>query len=119
MPDWKQTLEELIDLGIDRVLTSGQEADVFYGLETVREMIEYAAGRIEILPGAGITAKNYRRVVQETGATQIHLAAHRSLTDRSTVNNRAIFYGGCLYPPEDRFQIIDRAIVSEIVQGLE
>ena len=119
VPDWKAALDRLIGLGITRVLTSGQEPDVFYGLETVREMIEYAAGRIEILPGAGITAKNCRRVVEETGTTQIHIAAHRRMTDTSTANNRAIYYGGCLYPPEDRFQIIDRGYIAGVVKGLE
>ena len=118
IPDWKQALDLLIDLNITRVLTSGQEADVSNGTETVREMIRYAAGRIQILPGAGITARNYRRIVEETGADQIHLAAHRSLTDSSVRNNRSIFYGGCLYPPEDRFQMIDQAYISGIVSGL-
>ncbi len=119
VPDWKQALDILIDLNITRVLTSGQEADVSNGTETVREMIRYAAGRIQILPGAGITARNYQRIVAETGTDQIHLAAHRSVADTSVLNNRSIFYGGCLYPPEDRFNMIDKDYISGIVTGLE
>ena len=119
VPDWKQALDLLIDLNITRVLTSGQEADVSNGTETVREMIRYAAGRIQILPGAGITARNYQRIVTETGTDQIHLAAHRSVADTSVLNNRSIFYGGCLYPPEDRFNMIDKDYISGIVTGLE
>jgi copper homeostasis protein len=119
VPDWKQALDILIDLNITRVLTSGQEADVSNGTETVREMIRYAAGRIQILPGAGITARNYQRIVAETGTDQIHLAAHRSVADTSVLNNRSIFYGGCLYPPEERFNMIDKDYISGIVTGLE
>lgn len=119
VPDWKQALDLLIGLNITRVLTSGQEADVSNGTETVREMIRYAAGRIQILPGAGITARNYQRIVAETGTDQIHLAAHRSVADTSVLNNRSIFYGGCLYPPEDRFNMIDKEYISGIVTGLE
>lgn len=119
VPDWKQALDLLIDLNITRVLTSGQEADVSNGTENVREMIRYAAGRIQILPGAGITARNYQRIVAETGTDQIHLAAHRSVADTSVLNNRSIFYGGCLYPPEDRFNMIDKEYISGIVTGLE
>jgi copper homeostasis protein len=119
VPDWKQALDLLIDLNITRVLTSGQEADVSNGTETVREMIRYATGRIQILPGAGITARNYQRIVAETGTDQIHLAAHRSVADTSVLNNRSIFYGGCLYPPEDRFQMIDREYISGVVAGLD
>ena len=110
--------DALMDLGITRVLTSGQEPDVSLGTATVREMIEYAAGRIQILPGAGITARNMDRVIAETGCRQIHLAAHRSCTDASVANNRSIYYGGCLYPPEDRFQVIDRDYIGGMVGRL-
>ena len=81
-------------------------------------MIEYVAGRIQIMPGAGITLKNMERVIRETGAEQIHLAAHKLMFDHSTVNNRAIYYGGCLYPPEDQFKLTDRDTVTAIVSKL-
>lgn len=116
--DWRAVLDQLISLGITRVLTSGQEPDVSYGTATVREMIEYAAGRIQILPGAGITARNMDRIIAETGCSQIHLAAHKSQTDASVNNNRSIYYGGCLYPPEDRFQVIDKDYIGGMVERL-
>ena len=118
VPDWRAALDTLIDLGVTRVLTSGQEPDVSLGTGTVREMIAYAAGRIQILPGAGITARNMDRIIAETGCSQIHLAAHRSVADPSVANNRSIYYGGCLYPPEDRFQIIDGDYIGAMVQRL-
>ena len=118
VPDWREALDQLISLGVTRVLTSGQEPDVSLGTGTVREMIDYAAGRIQILPGAGITARNMDRILSETGCTQIHLAAHRSLPDPSVCNNRAIYYGGALYPPEDRFQIIDQSYIRGMVERL-
>ncbi len=118
VPDWKEALDLLISLHITRVLTSGQEPDVFYGAETVKEMIRYADGRIQILPGAGITSRNVHRIIQETGTSQIHVAAHRTMEDPSVHNNRAIFYGGCLYPQEDRFLLTDRNAISGIVSGL-
>ena len=105
VPDWRSALDALIGLGITRVLTSGQEPDVSLATGTVREMIGYAAGRIQILPGAGITVRNMDRIIAETGCDQIHLAAHRTMIDPSTRNNRSIYYGGCLYPPEDQFLI--------------
>lgn len=116
VPDWKSALDTLIDIGITRVLTSGQEADVAYGTDTVREMIEYSAGRIQILPGAGITARNVERIIKETGTDQIHVAAHRHVSDTSVNNNRSIFYGGCLYPAEDRFCITDAESISRFTE---
>lgn len=118
-PDWRAALDTLISLGVTRVLTSGQEPDVSLGTGTVREMIEYAAGRIQILPGAGITARNMERIIAETGCGQIHLAAHKFVGDASTANNRSIYYGGCLYPPEDRFKLIDAEYIGGMVEKLK
>ena len=115
VPDWRQALDLLAELGVTRVLTSGQAPDVSWGTDTVREMIAFAAGRLQILPGAGVTTKNMDRILAETGADQLHVAAHRSLRDSSADNNRSIFYGGCLYPPEDRFQLVDRAVIGGMV----
>ena len=119
VPDWKHALETLIRLGITRVLTSGQESDVFFALDTIAEMIRFAGNAIEILPGAGITLKNAKRVVEATGCKQIHLARHRTLPDTSVQNNRSIYYGGALYPPEDRFDITDMEYVAAVRSAID
>ena len=118
VPDWKAAMDALIALGVTRILTSGQEKNVTLGLDTVREMREYAAGRIEIMPGAGITLKNMDRVIETTGCSAIHLSAHRSAHDTSTRNNRDIYYGGCLYPPEDVYAVTDRECVARMAARL-
>lgn len=117
-PDWRKALETLIGLGVKRVLTSGQAPSVFYALDTIAEMIRFADGSIEILPGAGINLRNVARVVAETGCTQIHLARHRKVADPSTANNRDIFFGGALYPPEDTFDVIDREYISSVCEQI-
>ena len=53
VPDWRKSLDQLVDLGVTRILTSGQEPNVFFATDTIREIIEYADRQIEILPGAG------------------------------------------------------------------
>jgi len=117
-PDWKRALEALIRLGVKRVLTSGQAPNVFFALETIREMIRFAEGEIEILPGAGVTLENAERVARETGATQLHVARHLRVMDTSTANNRDIFFGGALYPPEDSFERIDRGYIASVRERL-
>ena len=114
VPDWRKALDTLIDLGITRVLTSGQQSNVFFALDTIAEMIQYVKDAIEILPGAGVTLENVQKVVNATGCTQIHLARHKSLPDLSVQNNRSIYYGGALYPPEDRFDVTDRDYVAAV-----
>ncbi len=118
VPDWKRGLETLIRLGVTRVLTSGQQSDVYFALDTIAEMIRFAGDAIEILPGAGITRENVQKVVKQTGCRQVHLARHRQVSDTSVNNNRSIYYGGALYPPEDRFDVTDRSYVSEVCAQL-
>lgn len=112
--DWRDMLSRLIKLGVDRVLTSGQAPDVAYGTDVVREMIEFAEGRIQILPGAGVNEKNIRRIIAETGCTQLHVARFTQRADSSTANNRDIFYGGCLYPSEVSYDVTDRASIARL-----
>ena len=118
VPDWREALDRLIDLGIHRVLTSGQEPSALLGADTIREMAERAAGRIEILPGGGIDSRNLERVVQSTGCSQLHMSGHTARADRSAQNDRAIHYGGALYPPEDRYQVVDRAYIAGVAARL-
>ena len=112
VPDWKAALDVLMELGVTRILTSGQEANVLTGAETVREMREYAAGRIEILPGAGIRPANVEKVLALTGCNQFHSSASGTAYDHSTENSRGIFFGGALYPPEDRYSVTDSQAVA-------
>jgi len=117
-PDWRPMLSQLIELGVDRVLTSGQAPDVYYGVDVIREMMDFARGAIQILPGAGVNLKNVDSIIERTGCDQIHVARFRQALDPSTANNRDIFYGGALYPPEDRYDVIDGDYIGELRKHL-
>ena len=116
--DWKRMLGQLIEIGVDRVLTSGLAPDVYYGVDVIREMMDFAQGAIQILPGAGVNLKNVDKIIEFTGCDQIHVARFRQYTDPSTANNRDIFYGGALYPPEDRYDVIDGDYIAAIREHL-
>ena len=83
VPDWRKGLETLIDLGVTRVLTSGQAPSAVHGIPVLREMIRFAQGAIEILPAAGIRPDNVRQIVEETGGTQVHLSGQSVRHDPS------------------------------------
>ena len=70
-----QALEQIIALGCDRLLTSGQKPSAEQGAERIAELISHAAGRIIIMPGAGITPKNIALIEQKTAATEFHSTA--------------------------------------------
>jgi copper homeostasis protein len=67
-------LETLIELGADRVLTSGGAKTAALGAKTIGRLVMQAAGRIAILAGGGIDASNAARIVQETGVQEIHFS---------------------------------------------
>ena len=74
-----EALEQLIDLGFDRVLTSGQAPTVVEGADMLRELHRRARGRIGILPGGGVTPQNAARVLSLTDCTEIHASASENI----------------------------------------
>lgn len=119
VPDWRAALDSLCELGFDRVLTSGQRPSVRDGIETVRSMVEYAAGRIEILPGAGIRLENVLQIVKQTGCNQVHAAFGTTARDSSSAAVPDIHFGGALYPPEDGYPTTNGVQVEKLVRLLE
>lgn len=67
-----EALEEIIGLGFDRILTSGQEPTAFEGRKLIAELVERAGGRIIIMPGSGVTPDNLDIIADETKAVEFH-----------------------------------------------
>lgn len=118
VPDPFAALDTLIELGVKRVLTSGQRPTVPEGANTIRKMIEHAAGRIEVLPGGGITLENAAYVREMTGTEMMHVAMHRIAFDRSAMGNPSIYFGGAVYPPEDRYSVTFAQDISGFVASV-
>jgi copper homeostasis protein len=95
-----EALDTLVALGIDRVLTSGQEPSVVEGLGLIGELVRRAAGRIVVMPGGGITARNVARVIAEAGVKDVHFASLAPREGRMVYRNPRVFMGGTLRPPE-------------------
>jgi copper homeostasis protein len=70
-----EALEQLVALGCNRLLTSGQGPTVVEGADMLRELRRRAAGRFVILPGGGVTPRNAARLLAQTGCTEIHASA--------------------------------------------
>ena len=83
-PDLSAACETLIRLGIDRILTSGGRPDVSSGSAMISHLLSVYGGRIEILPGGGVSEKNIREVLRTTGAKQIHMSAKVAVTQSGT-----------------------------------
>lgn len=72
VPDPFTALEQAIDLGFERILTSGGQPNALAGLGLISELVERAAGRITIMPGAGVNAENVGEIVSVSGAKEVH-----------------------------------------------
>ncbi len=116
--DPRQGLEELIALGADRVLTSGQEASCLEGIELLAALEKQAAGRIIVMPGGGVTPNNARRIATATGVKEIHLSVGRTVESQMHHRNPKVFMGGVLRPPEFSWKTTDAEAVRRVVEGL-
>jgi copper homeostasis protein len=99
-PDPIAALETLVGLGVDRLLTSGQEATVLEGLPLISELVRRAGGRIIVMPGGGITERNVERIVVAAKPREIHFAALEPTSSAMTFRRGHVFMGGELRPPE-------------------
>ncbi len=117
-PDPFRAVDELVDLGITRILTSGQCDTVWEGLPLIARLVEYAGDRIQIMPGGGIKPYHVDDVIAKTGCRHIHLAAWKSQVDESTRGRPEVTFGGALYPPEDRYDVTDRRVVADLARRI-
>lgn len=95
-----EALETLIDLGVERVLTSGQEPSALEGLDLIVELVRRSAGRIVVMPGGGITGRNVARIAGVSSASELHFASLEPCEGRMLHRNPVVFMGGALRPPE-------------------
>ena len=77
-----EALETVIRLGFDRILTSGMAQSAEKGVTLLAELRERAMGRISIMPGAGVTPRNIRNIIDATGVSEIHASAKEMVESR-------------------------------------
>jgi copper homeostasis protein len=65
-------MEDIIDIGCERILTSGGKNTAPEGASIIRQLIQQADNRIIIMPGSGITPENAADIIKNTGATELH-----------------------------------------------
>lgn len=83
----EKALEDLIELGVVRVLSSGGAASAIDGAETLAKLIKQADGRISIMPGAGINEGNIKSLIDKTGATEFHASAKAFVPSKMQYRN--------------------------------
>lgn len=118
VPDPISALDTLIELGFTRLLTSGQRAFASDGAALIRELVQRAEGRIEILPAGGLRMHNILDFLVQTGCFCVHLAPFIEQVDTSTSGNPEIEYAPTSLPKESVFHLIDREQVASVVRAI-
>ncbi|MGN0214552.1 MAG: copper homeostasis protein CutC [Muribaculaceae bacterium] len=113
----EEALEQIIALGCNRLLTSGQAATAFEGTEMIKRLVNQAAGRLVVMPGCGVNAHNAAEILRQTGATEIHASASVNVPSKMTFA-RGDVYMGAKDAVEDMRKITDVKSVKDILAAI-
>jgi copper homeostasis protein len=80
-PEPLEGLEALLELGVDRVLTSGGAATALEGAAVIRSMVERAGRDLVVMAGGGIRARNVKEVVDRSGVREVHARDVRGMRE--------------------------------------
>lgn len=85
-----KALDDIIAIGCERILTSGQKPTALEATELIAELIQQADNRIIIMPGSGVRSENILELAQKTGATEFHTSARISTSSKMEFINEAM-----------------------------
>jgi copper homeostasis protein len=112
-------LEEIIALGIDRILTAGQKDKAPDGVELIKQLVIKAGTRIIIMPGSGITDQNICDIRNQTGAKEFHLTGRSFVESKMKFRKNGIYLGGLKDIQEYGYLLTDAVKIRKVVEQLQ
>ncbi|SHH31660.1 copper homeostasis protein [Chryseolinea serpens] len=109
-----QALEDCIEVGFDRILTSGGQMQAVQGAALIGELIKRANGRIAIMPGSGVNENTVEEIVAKTGTTEIHFSAAATTDSLMQYRNPAIAGMGSDEGSEFKLKTVDPERIKAI-----
>ncbi len=114
-----EALEDIISLGFDRILTSGQEPTAPEGVELLAQLVEKAAGRIIIMPGCGVREDNIAELAQKTGAVEFHSSSRGVVASEMQYRNARVSMGGEVKIDEYARDVTSKEKVTQLIEALK
>jgi copper homeostasis protein len=109
-----EALEDCIEVGFDRILTSGQRLKALEGADLIAELIKKANGRIAIMPGSGVNESAVEEIVRKTGTKEIHFSATTFRDSAMEFKNPHIVGMGDEQGSEFKLRTVDPARVRKM-----
>ena len=113
-----ETIELLIELGVDRILTSGLKPKAMEGIELIEKLQKQYGEYIELLPGSGMNASNAKEMIDRTGVSQVHSSCKGWKEDATTISG-AVSYSFAAAPYEICYDVVSRKLVEQLVKSIE
>jgi copper homeostasis protein len=114
-----EALRDLIELKVDRILTSGQKNTAMEGIRLISDLVKEAGEKVIIMPGCGITPENIARLAEETGAKEFHVFAVKKAKSPMKHRNQEAFMGALVEISEFETSVTDAAVIRRIVSRLQ
>ena len=112
-----ETMALLIEIGVDRVLTSGHRPKAVEGKELIKNLQKKFGDQIEILAGSGVNASNARELMEMTGIHQVHSSCKDWLTDPTTSTGFVSFSYG-MAPNENGYEVVSHDLVRKLIDHI-
>lgn len=109
-----EALEDCIEVGFDRILTSGQKAKAIEAVDLIAELVKRANGRISIMPGSGLNESNVVELISRTGVKEIHFSATTFTDSEMKFRNTAISGLGSELGSEFKLRTVNVAMIKNI-----
>ena len=115
--DVDKAMNTLIELGVDRVLTSGLKPKAMDGIEMIKYLQDKYGDRIEILAGSGMNASNAKGMMDRTGISQVHSSCKGWRND-ATTSGKYVNYCYAGDPHQNDYDVVDEELVRKIVNSI-
>ncbi len=115
----QKALDQIIDLGFDRLLTSGQAPTAPEGAALIRWLNEQSAGRVIIMPGCGVNENNIAQLRADTGCREFHMSARHSVESGMKYRNPVVSMGGTVHISEYSRDVTDASRVRKSLSALK
>lgn len=89
----EQAIDEIFELGFNRILTSGQQPTAAQGIPLLRRLKELSAGKIDIMAGCGVNEENIAKIQKETKITSFHFSAREPQPSKMKFFNNNVYMG--------------------------